>query len=265
MSGYNSNKVWGLYPNFKDQSKNYNNFKDTILVQYPESSGEFLYSLSDIDILVGDQFHNGIRTLGDLIDHNRFEVISSWLLEKGHIEKLWQAWAYAQAFQPQFWDLIENQLIVKHPNIHPNIPYPMSDIYEIARVILQSSYKGTGQQFPQAMSQTSARLPEPQATTQVTPNPNIKVENFGAIIAEFTKTMAKILSQNQGRGNTNYSNQQVNCKFCGGEHYIHDCKVIDEYVQAGKCRCTINGKVVLSTSTYVPREIPGTLDRKSVV
>ena len=253
-------EVWGRYPDFKDQTKTYNDFKDAILVHYPESSGKFLFSLSDIDILVGNRFHNSIRTLKDLTDYyNRFEAISLWLLEKGHIEKLWQAQAYAQAFQPQFWDLIENRLIVKHPNIHPNVPYLMSDVYEIARVILQGSYKGAKRQFAQAMSQTSTRLPEPQVMTQVTPDPNIKVENFGAIIAEFTKTMAEILSQSQGHGNTNYSNQQVDCNFCGGKHYICNCKVVDKYVQAGKCRHNIDGKVVLSTSAYVPREILGTL------
>ena len=253
-------EVWGWYPDFKDQTKTYNDFKNTILAHYPESSGKFLYSLSDIDILVGNWFHNGIRTLEDLTDyHNQFEAISLWLLEKCHIEKIWQTQAYVQAFQPQFWDLIKNWLIVKHPNIHPNVPYPMSDVYEITRAILQGSYKGAKRQFAQAMSQTSTRLPEPQATTQVTPNLNIKVENFGAIIAEFTKNMAEILSQSQGCGNTNYSNWQVDCNFCGGKHYICDCKVVDEYVQAGKCRCNINGKVVLLTSAYVPREIPGTL------
>ena len=139
-------------------------------MHYPESSGEFLYSLSDIDILIGDQFHNGIRTLKELTDYqNRFKAISSWLLEKGHIEKLWQAWAYAQAFQPQFWDLIENQLIMKHPNIHPNILYLMSDVYKITRAILQGSYKGTRWQFAQAMSQKPARIPEQQTMTQATP------------------------------------------------------------------------------------------------
>ena len=84
---------------------------------------------------------------------------------------------------------------MKHPNILLNVLYLMSDIYKIVRVILQGSYKGARQQFAQAMSQTSARRPEPQATTQVTPNLNIKVEKFGAIIAEFTKTMAKVLSE----------------------------------------------------------------------
>ena len=35
--------------------------------------------------------------------------------------------------------------------------------------------------------------------------------------------------------------------------------VVDEYVANGKCRRNIEGKVVLSTGAYVPREIPGTL------
>ena len=73
-------EAWGWYPDFKDQTKTYHDFKDAILAHYPESFGEFLYSLSDIDILVGDWFRNGIRTLEDLTDyHNRFEAISSWL------------------------------------------------------------------------------------------------------------------------------------------------------------------------------------------
>ena len=73
-------EAWGWYPDFKDQTKTYNDFKDAILAHYPESFGEFLYSLSDIDILVSDRFRNGIRTLEDLTDyHNRFEAISSWL------------------------------------------------------------------------------------------------------------------------------------------------------------------------------------------
>ena len=47
--------------------------------------------------------------------------------------------------------------------------------------------------------------------------------------------------------------------MCGGEHYIRDCNVVDEYIAAGKCRRNIDGKVVLSTGAFVPREIPSTL------
>ena len=63
-------EVWGRYPDFKDQTKTYNGFKDTILAHYPESSGKFLYSLTDINILIGDWFRNGIRTLEELTDYH---------------------------------------------------------------------------------------------------------------------------------------------------------------------------------------------------
>jgi hypothetical protein len=53
--------------------------------------------------------------------------------------------------------------------------------------------------------------------------------------------------------------RQTNCNFCGGEHFIRECQVVDEYILAGKVRRNFEGKVVLSTGSFVPREIPGTL------
>ena len=78
--------VWSSYPEFKDQTKSYINFKDAIIDHYPDASGEFLYSLHDIDALIGKRYQIGIRTLNDLIQfHNQFEAITSWLLDKNHI------------------------------------------------------------------------------------------------------------------------------------------------------------------------------------
>ena len=51
-----------------------------------EASGEFLYSLHNIDALIGERYQIGIRTLNNLIQfHNQFKVITSWLLNKNHI------------------------------------------------------------------------------------------------------------------------------------------------------------------------------------
>ena len=48
--------VWSRYPEFKDQTKSYVNFKDAIINHYPEASGEFLYSLQNIDVLIGKHY-----------------------------------------------------------------------------------------------------------------------------------------------------------------------------------------------------------------
>ena len=253
-------EIWARYPEYKDGTKTYANFKQAILDHYPDATGDFLYSLADLDALIGERYRIGIRTLDDLTDyHNRFEAVTSWLREKDHIGKKEEERAYVGAFQPHFWDLIENRLSIKHMNQHPNVPYPIADVYEAARSILQGSYRGAKRHFAQVMSQVSATSPEITVAIPTTSEPNVKMEKFSAIISEFTKTMAEILNQTRSRGNYGSTSRNVNCNMCGGEHYIRECSVVDEYIKQGKCRRNIDGKVVLSTGAYVPREIPGTL------
>ena len=252
-------EIWERYPEYKNQAASYIDFKKAILAHYPEATGEYLYSLADLDSLIGERYRLGIRTVDDLNNfHNQFEALTSWLLEKDHIGKKEQERAYVGAFQPHLWDLIENRLSIKHMDQHPNVPYPISDVYEAARAILQGSYRGAKRHFAQVMSQVATTSPEPTSINPSSPEPTIKMENFGAIISEFTKTMAEILNQTRSRNNYGSSGRSVNCNMCGGEHYIRDCPMVDEYVKAGKCRRNIEGKVVLSTGAYVPREIPGT-------
>jgi hypothetical protein len=254
-------EVWQRYPEYKDHNTTYAGFKAAILAHYPDATGDYMYSLADLDTLIGERYRIGIRTLDDLTDyHNRFEAVTSWLREKDHIGKKEEERAYVGAFQPHFWDLIENCLSIKHMNQHPNVPYPMADVYEAARSILQGSYRGAKRHFAQVTTPPAVSFDSPSTVANpVTTDSTIKMENFGAIISEFTKTMAEILNQTRGRSNYGSPSRNVNCNMCGGEHYIRECPVVDEYVKAGKCRRNIEGKVVLSTGAYVPREIPGTL------
>jgi hypothetical protein len=256
-------EVWERYPEYKNIATSYADFKAAILAHYPDATGDYMYSLADLDTLIGERYRVGIRTIDDLTTyHNEFDAITSWLLEKEHIDKKEQERAYVGAFQPHMWDLIENKLSIKHADRHPNMPYPMNDVYEAARAILQGSYRGAKRYFAQVANQTSSNqyqpFTDPATTSTAAPEPTIKVENFGAIISEFTKTMAEILKQTQSRSNYGSVPRQTNCNMCGGPHFIRECPVVDEYVAAGKCRRNIEGKVVLSTGAFVPREIPGT-------
>jgi hypothetical protein len=53
--------------------------------------------------------------------------------------------------------------------------------------------------------------------------------------------------------------RQTDCNFCSKGHYIHDCDLVNNYAHAGKCKCNNEGKVVLPTGAFIPRDIPGTL------
>jgi len=261
-------EIWERYPEYKDANKTYKDFKQAIFDHYPNSTGDYMYSLADLDSLIGARLRIGIRTVEELSEfHNQFEAITSWLLEKDHISQKEQDRAYIGAFQPHFWDLIETRLCIKYPNRHPNLPFPTSDVYEAARSILQGPYRSIKRHLAHG---SSPMVPTAPATINETPTivpateSAIKMEGFAAIISELTRTMTEVLNQTRSRNNYGSTSRNVSCNMCGEDHYIRDCKLVDEYVQAGKCRRNIEGKVVLSTGAYVPREIPGTLLRERI-
>ena len=49
------------------------------------------------------------------------------------------------------------------------------------------------------------------------------------------------------------------CNFFGiPGHYIWECKIVEEFIQFGKCKCNLEGKVVLPSGAMVLHGITGT-------
>jgi hypothetical protein len=92
---YSTEQMWKTFPEFKSTEASYNQFKKAILVHYPDAAGNFIYSLRDIDIPIGERYRKGIMTSADLSDyHLQFVTITSWLIEKNQLRILEQQWAY---------------------------------------------------------------------------------------------------------------------------------------------------------------------------
>ena len=51
---FNTEQIWKTFPTFIDNNKTYNDFKDAILVHHPDASGNFVYSIRDMDLLIGE-------------------------------------------------------------------------------------------------------------------------------------------------------------------------------------------------------------------
>ena len=45
--------------------------------------------------------------------------------------------------------------------------------------------------------------------------------------------------------------------MCGGQHWIRECTIVDDYTKARKSKKNQEGKIVLSSGAFVPRDIPG--------
>src|SRR5271156_2699283 len=248
---FDTEQIWRTFPEFSDVLKSYDEFKSAIFVHYPDATGEFSYSLKEMDLLIGQRLRLGLTTMQDLSDyHLQFLGITRWLISKGHLADLEQQRAFLRAFQPQFLVLVMNRLTIKKPDHHPDIPYKIEDVYDAARFILQGASASTFMPV----------TPSPPPVTSPSNNEYIKTETFTSMMAEFNKTMSEALSASRSRGFTRSQqepSQSVECNYCGGPHYILECENVEEDIKAGKCRRNQEGKVVLPTGAYVSRTVQG--------
>ena len=192
---FEEEEFWQTLPEFKSSLATYDDFKAAILFCYPDASGNYLYSLNDIDLLIMERLQVGINNATDLADfHLRFHQITSWLVSKDHLCELEQRRAYVRAFRPPLMSLIANRLQIKFPDLHPNIPYPIRDVYEAAQYILHKSTSRTHSYVSPipASSATTLHIP-------ATPDMPITLEYLQSVFTDLTKMLANVLNRNSRR------------------------------------------------------------------
>jgi hypothetical protein len=67
---FSTEQIWKTFWEFLDNNKTYENFKDAILVHYPDASGNFVYSIRDMDLLIGKRQCLSINSTRDLSDYH---------------------------------------------------------------------------------------------------------------------------------------------------------------------------------------------------
>ena len=70
------------------------------------------------------------------------------------------------------------------------------------------------------VSDPQTSTPEAPTVNNGNPDPAIKMENFGAIILELTKSISELVNRSRNHNTYGSFNMNVTCNMCGGEHYI---------------------------------------------
>ena len=259
-------QIWKTFPEYSDATKTYLDFKAAILVHYPDASGDYVYSLRDMDLLIGERQRIGISNTVDLAEyHLNFLSITTWLIEKQQLGTLEQQRGYLRAFQPRLLGAINNRLQMKYPDHHPNKPHTIKDVYEAARFILQSATTAPQNYFAPTPSNVNPPFVPDGAVSIAKREPSVKQEDLGNLFTEFTKSIVEAINQNSrsrpglGASAPNTAPRITGCNFCGGPHFIRECEKVEELIREGKCKRNTEGKVVLPSGAYVPRDIPGAL------
>jgi len=259
--------LWEGIPSFKSATGTYDEFKATVLECYTDNDRK--YNVSDLDMLIGKCQRLGIRSLNELSEyHLRFQAVTSYLLKKKLIGEVEQFNAFVRSFSLAFWTDISRRLQVKHSDHYPDLPYKISEVYDAAHFVLHDLPTGSSAipipAFPSQQPSPSSVSYTPPPLQPVDLPPTIKSEQLGSILTEFTKSIVEAIKQANMSDNNCLSSssnfrRSTSCNMCRKEHFIRDCEVITEYIHAGKCRCNTEGKVVLPSSSFIPRDIPGTL------
>jgi hypothetical protein len=252
---------WEAIPEFADANATFANFRDRLFEIYNQVSSRYI--LSDLDRLIGERQRLGMRSLQDLSEfHLRFNAMASYLETNHLISTREQSQSYLRVFDDTLQSRILMRLQIQFPNQHPSLPYAINKIYDAAKWVLQGVPGSFGAPLTAPLPLS---LPVPLAPTIAPDAGYIKTEQLGSFLTEFTKTIVETLNANANRPRPYASNgpsgagppRNLKCMFDGCDRFIRDCEGVEEYIRQGKCRRNFEGKVVLSSGAYVPREIPG--------
>ena len=259
--------TWEALEEFTSNTKTYQEFKDCLFDLYNQVT--LKYILADLDLLIGERQRLGMRTLQDLSAfHLQFNAISTYLITEGLLSTREQSQAYLRVFDGNIMAGVTMRLQIKHPNHHPSMPYSMANIYEAAKWVLQ----GVSSSMTISSSNTPAVIgtqsPEPTSSNKASKASSpvdstvVKTENLNTLFAEFSKQVVEAInkaSKTSGPRTSTGNSSSIACNFCGGPHFNRDCEVVIEYTKAGKCRRNQEGKVVLPSGAFIPKDITGSL------
>jgi hypothetical protein len=247
--------LWRSLAEFQPGST-WDEYKAAVSKLYPGSEAERTWLVSEMDQLVGERTRLGIHSLADLGEfHRHFILITTYLISRRRLSEGEQSRAYARAFQPELWQRISQRLQIKLPDQHPDDPYDISAIHEAATFVLT----GTAVTSP-VQTLKGGSLPP----VVLAPVKHEKIDKLTTMMETLAETFVKIMSsqaeanQRTNRGQPRPFGANQTCNMCGSaDHFLRNCDVAQEYIRKGLCKRDSEGKVVLPSGAWIPREPEG--------
>ena len=278
-------RLWQCACAFSDPARTYEDFKEEVIRMYPEISRDRMHTLADLEEAVGQAARKDIRSEEDLGAYYRhFLCISRYLIDRGRLAPIEQSRAFLRGFRPPLEAQVRERLQAKFLDHIPGDPYATDDVFDAARFVLArnraaASPEAQGPnratftlkvQTPQQTSDTAVpnTVPTPDSAD---PTPDA-IDKLAAAV-EALREMVKATTQTRAESGEPAPEAQPatsrprrdRCKFCGREgHTFHECVIIGDYIQQGRCRYSPLGNVVLSTGAAVPGGTPGAWMRNRV-
>lgn len=243
-----------------DPARNtWDEFKSQVGALYPGSETNRTWTVSELDKLVGERGRLGVHTLGDLGDfHRQFVLITNYLISKDRFSKGEQSRAFQRAFQPELWRVASQRLQIKFPDHHPDDPYPLAHVYEAISFALAGTSAIVTTSNPVLTSSPGIIAVPP--SVHIPTATDVKLESFASVLKLLAESVNKLVESNQRlpvqAGPPRTLNQ--NCHMCNKLGcMIGTCPVAKDYELKGLAKRNAEGRIVLPSGAFVPRDITG--------
>jgi len=216
---YDTHAIWeSVSPQGAVPAPTWEQFKNTIRGLYPGCDGTRLFAVRDLERFVTESALRGVYTWGDLGQYYReFMRMASHLrvqnrISEGELDRL-----YIQGFRPITRGKIEQRLLIKHPDDHPDDVQSMARIQEAANFLLSNTspdMPGTNREsadpappssgWPTATTyRRMALTPPPFGTAPQSGQVQVKRETFDMDI--FMAGIGKVIADNTANRHKFYS------------------------------------------------------------
>ena len=223
----------------------YNDFKNAVLKLYPGADGERKWTMSDLDSLTGEWSRVGFRNKEEFGDyHRKFLNIVGFLKSKNRMSDNEIKRAFVRGFPMTFWNKVLSRLQIKKPDVHPDDPWDVDDVYAASEFVLH----GTSSTFSSASTTSSA--------SQSNESDSIKKEDLFKLFEQFSQTIAKAMESKAPSTNSG-PNPQKPCFYDGGDHLGRNCEKLKEDLKNGFCKRNAENKIVLPDGSWVARSLRG--------
>ncbi|KAJ6494138.1 hypothetical protein DFH09DRAFT_946866 [Mycena vulgaris] len=245
-------ETWEALPTFTEATKTYEQFKADALKLYSGNDEERRFALNDLDALIGHYSRTGIYSKVDLTTfYRQFLRITTYLVTKNRLSASEQSRSFLRAMQPaSLLAKVQNRLQIKKPDVHPEDPYDIADIYEAAQFVLAGTH-GT--------PTITTTVPSPAAADPVVIKADPGIAALVGSVAELIKVLAtRSPPPSVNNGGNARRNRPDGCGYCSDlDHFINQCQRVAEDINAGICKRNSDGRVVLPSGAFVPNSIVG--------
>jgi hypothetical protein len=220
----------------KVSTANYDAFIAAVKEMYPGCTSDRRFTIADLQTVSCNQMSvqmTSIKAEGKYF--HAFTEVAQLLEVKGRIGKVEMNRMFLEGFPTNIQQQMQQHLLIKFPDHHPNDPYPMKDVCAAARFLLPGIVS-----IAATITPVPVQSPSPQVITMQMPM--YQQQAPGVVIKQEYQTTRSV----------NYT--ASGCAFCGAhDHFISRCWEKEMYISEGKCKIhESKGKIVLQSGDWVP-------------